>query len=140
LGRDEPRPRPIPEEREGTGSPTFDEGRFLFNQGYYWEAHEAWESLWHAHGRVGPTADLLKALIKLAAAGVKVREGQPNGVATHAGRAQALVESVRDRVGDTWLGLELSALAARSRELAEHPPATRYPREAAVIRVFAFDL
>ncbi|HEX5103310.1 MAG TPA: DUF309 domain-containing protein, partial [Pirellulaceae bacterium] len=41
----------------------------LFNQGYYWEAHEAWEALWHACGRKGPTADLLKGLIKLAAAG-----------------------------------------------------------------------
>ena len=35
-------------------------GRLLFNAGYYWEAHEAWEGLWHAHGRQGPTADTLK--------------------------------------------------------------------------------
>src|SRR5262245_31357021 len=59
----------------------------LFNHGYYWEAHEAWESLWHACGRGGPVADLLKGLIKLAAAGVKVREGRPAGVASHARRA-----------------------------------------------------
>ena len=45
----------------------------------YWEAHEAWEELWHACGRMGPTADFLRGLIKLAAAGVKVREGRPRG-------------------------------------------------------------
>src|SRR5712691_4589106 len=43
----------------------------LFNHGYYWEAHEAWEVLWHSCGRSGPTADFLKGLIHLAAAGVK---------------------------------------------------------------------
>ncbi len=62
----------------------------LFNHGYYWEAHEAWEGLWHGCGRQGTTADLLKGLIKLAAAGVKVREGRPVGVERHAKRAGEL--------------------------------------------------
>jgi len=61
-------------------------GADLFNHGYYWESHEAWESLWHAVGRKGPVADLLKGLIKLAAAGVKAREGNPRGVRRHAVR------------------------------------------------------
>src|SRR4051794_21689442 len=43
----------------------------LYNGGYYWESHVAWESLWIACGRKGTVADLLKGLIKLAAAGVK---------------------------------------------------------------------
>src|SRR5947209_12136345 len=43
----------------------------LLNNGFYWEAHESWELLWHACGRRGVTADFLKGLIKLAAAGVK---------------------------------------------------------------------
>ena len=70
----------------------------LFNQGFYWEAHEAWEGLWHAAGRRGPTADFLKGLIKLAAAGVKAREGKPEGVKRHTARAGQLLESSRDRV------------------------------------------
>src|SRR6202171_6004569 len=49
-------------------------GLDLFNHGYYWEAHEAWESLWHACGHKGLVADFLKGLIKLAAGGVKKRE------------------------------------------------------------------
>src|SRR3954447_16675008 len=56
----------------------------LFNAGYYWEAHETWESLWHAAERSGPIAMLLKGLIKLAAAGVKAREGNAAGVQCHA--------------------------------------------------------
>src|SRR5262249_11741445 len=28
-------------------------GVTLFNAGYYWEAHEVWELVWHAHGRKG---------------------------------------------------------------------------------------
>lgn len=62
----------------------------LWNAGYYWEAHEQWEALWHAAGRKGPAADLFKSLIKLAAAGVKVREGRPEGVSRHLRRALEL--------------------------------------------------
>jgi predicted metal-dependent hydrolase len=75
----------------------------LFNAGYYWEAHEAWEGLWHAHGRLGPTANVLKGLIKLAAAGVKVRQGQPHGIITHARRAASLFEAARAEGGDRRL-------------------------------------
>lgn len=64
----------------------------LFHAGYYWEAHEVWEALWHVVGRAGSTADLLKGLIKLAAAGVKVLEGIPSGAASHARRAAELFE------------------------------------------------
>src|SRR5262245_57964835 len=66
----------------------------LFNHGFYWEAHEAWESLWHAAERAGPTADFLKGLIKLAAAGVKAREGRAAGVRQHAERARELFQDV----------------------------------------------
>ena len=55
----------------------------------------------------GPTADVLKGLIKLAAAGVKVRQGQPHGIVTHARRAAALFESARAEGGDRRLGLDL---------------------------------
>ena len=47
----------------------------------------------------GATADVLKGLIKLAAAGVKVRERQPHGIVTHARRAAALFASARATAG-----------------------------------------
>jgi len=66
----------------------------LFNRGYYWESHVAWESLWIACGRKGIVADFLKGLIKLAAAGVKALEGTLEGVKSHSGRAAQLWQGV----------------------------------------------
>ncbi len=71
---------------------TYLRGIDLFNHGYYWEAHEVWEALWHAAGRRGPVADFLKGLIKLAAAGVKSLEGSMIGRQRHARRAAELLE------------------------------------------------
>jgi uncharacterized protein len=66
----------------------------LFNAGYYWESHVAWESLWIACGRKGVVADFLKGLIKLAAAGVKALEGRPDGVKSHSARTAELLRGV----------------------------------------------
>jgi predicted metal-dependent hydrolase len=74
----------------------FQWGIDLFNAGYYWESHEAWEAVWIAAGRKGPTADFLKALIKLAAAGVKLREQNDSGARRHLRRAVELFETAGD--------------------------------------------
>jgi len=99
----------------------------LFNHGYYWEAHEEWESLWHACGRTGTTADFLKGLIKLAAAGVKVREGKPEGVRTHALRAAELFRGMN--TPGRFLGLEVGELIAFAEEIAANPPPSRSPSD-----------
>lgn len=122
------------------GSPPFVRGVALFNAGYYWEAHEAWESLWHVHGRKGATADFLKGLIKLAAAGVKVREGQPHGIITHARRAATLFAAVRKQGTEQWLGLDLRELESRALEIAEKPPLDLEPPGTRVSIVLAFRL
>ena len=81
----------------------------LFNHGFYWEAHESWEQLWLAFGRQGALADLVKGLIKLAAACVKAREGRSGGVASHSARAIELITSFRETQNtDTGLGLDLA--------------------------------
>jgi hypothetical protein len=82
----------------------------LFNHGFYWEAHEAWESLWHAAGRSGPVAIWLKALIKLAAAAVKVREGNSAGAMRHAGRCNQLLRELHaeNSPNQAWSGLLVS--------------------------------
>jgi hypothetical protein len=143
-----PRPKPSKdaglaepiEEDRWSDSPGFLRGVRLFNTGFYWEAHEVWEALWHAHGRRGATADVLKALIKLAAAGVKVREGQPRGAATHARRAAGLLDDVAQSTGRHRLGLDLAVLADKARSLAEHPPCDTAAPGSAVSRVFPFTL
>jgi hypothetical protein len=47
----------------------------LFNHGFPWEAHEAWEPLWFAAPRERPERALLQGLIHAAAAAVKARAG-----------------------------------------------------------------
>ncbi len=110
-------------------SETYLRGVDLFNHGYYWEAHEIWEGLWLACGRSGLTADFLKGLIKLAAAGVKVREGVPEGVRSHAQRATELFQQVqRGLDSPRYLGLNLEeiirlATAAATEERIGEAPA-----------------
>ena len=87
----------------------------LFNHGFYWEAHEVWEGLWHASGRRGAVADFLKGLIKLAAAGVKAREGRLAGVHSHALRARELFAATRPHSAGAdarFLGLDLAELVS----------------------------
>ena len=96
----------------------------LFNHGYYWEAHETWEALWKAAGRRGVTADFLKALIKLAAAGVKVLEGRTSGVQRHAARGAELLEitkSALDSPSQRYCGLDVDQLRSHARSLADRP-------------------
>ncbi len=109
----------------------------LFNHGYYWEAHETWEGVWNACGRRGVEADFLKGLIKLAAAGVKVREGRPEGVARHGSRAGTLFRGVRAIVGSgRYMGLDLDTLIGLADRLTRRP-ALPTDEEAAVEIVFS---
>ncbi len=110
----------------------------LFNAGYYWEAHEAWEKLWHAAGRRGLAATFLKGLIQLAVAGVKVRQGMPDSVRAHAARAAQLLREVAAVAGGTFMGLDPTALATGADAVAAQPPAGR--AGAAVERVLPFSL
>jgi hypothetical protein len=115
-------------------------GVALFEAGYYWEAHEAWEALWHAEGRGGPTADVLKGLIKLAAAGLKVRQAQRHGIITHATRAAAAFRTASATAGRSQLGLDLAELERLALAIAAHPPVDANPRCQTGSRVFVFRL
>ncbi|MEO1497182.1 MAG: DUF309 domain-containing protein [Planctomycetota bacterium] len=87
----------------------------LFNAGFWWEAHEAWEALWIAAGRRGPEADCLKAFIKLAAAGVKQREGRDAVVRRHAARCLDLLEPFAEQ---RKYGISLDAVRGFARHAA----------------------
>ena len=121
-------------------SPAYLRGVALFNAGYYWEAHECWESLWHAHGRRGPTAELLQGLIKLAAAGVKVREARPAGVRLHGAKAARLLENSQSGAGRYQLGLDLDECARFALEIATNPPIDTSLPGCPVASVFEFQL
>jgi hypothetical protein len=112
YGHEEPSP-PALDPQRWPESRAYLYGLDLFNAGFFWESHVYLEALWKAAGKKGPTADFLKGLIKLAAAGVKAREGRPAGVKTHAGRAAALWQQVARAVatgGTPYLGFALDGL------------------------------
>ena len=118
---------PIPVAAEvSRSSDAFLWGLDLFNHGYYWEAHEAWEGLWQVADRDGPLRMLFKGLILLSAAGVKIRERKNAAAQRHAKRAAALLRQlakVPNRAFERALGMSPAALA----ECAE--AATRIPAD-----------
>jgi hypothetical protein len=139
FGQDRSTIDPI-EQDQWECSSDYKRGVDLFNAGYYWEAHEAWEPLWHAHNRRGPTAAVLQGLIKLAAAGVKVRQGQPHGVRAHAARAAILFARARSEAGPYLLGLDLNEWIDRALSISKNPPIDPAPRGTRVSCVFEFRL
>lgn len=80
----------------------------LFNYSYYWESHVYFEALWNAHGRTGSVADFLKAMIKLAAAGVKFSINQVENGQDHLIRAKELFSGVMQTEGRFFLGFDLA--------------------------------
>lgn len=93
-----------------------------FNHGFYWEAHEEWERLWRVTGTDTLVGRFLKGLIKLSAAGVKVREHSIHGVRRHAASAGEVFADVAAEAGtDFFCGLEFTQLqfaADRAAQLA----------------------
>lgn len=57
------------------------EGRALYEAGYFWEAHEAWEPVWMAAAPNSAERAGLQAMIQLANARLKLVMGQEGAVA-----------------------------------------------------------
>ncbi|WP_287209002.1 DUF309 domain-containing protein [Mesorhizobium sp.] len=100
-------------------------GLDLFNHGYYWEAHEAWEGPWQVAGRGAPLRTLFKGLILLSAAGVKIREGKQVAAIRHAGRAATLLRRLNTahHTFERALGMPPAALAEHAEAAARLPAA-----------------
>jgi uncharacterized protein len=100
-------------------------GLDFFNRGWWWEAHESWESLWHVcAGRDPAQHDLLKGLIQLAACALNRERGSDGGAARlldtacdALGRARAAAG--RDELG----GLQVPELVREARERLAAPSA-----------------
>jgi len=72
----------------------------LFNHGFPWEAHEAWEPLWFAAPRDRPERALLQGLIHAAAAAVKARAGALEAARGFVASARAHLERVQSSLFD----------------------------------------
>jgi hypothetical protein len=116
----------------------------LFNEGYAWEAHEAWEHFWHALGRTTPEARLVQGLIHLAAAAVKIREGKAAGVTKHTQRARELLgELGAASVGESGvgvLGLDPATVSAVLAELERYRPECWQTSRCPVVKVVSAGL
>jgi predicted metal-dependent hydrolase len=119
----------------------------LFNGGFYWEAHEAWEGFWHALGRTTPEARFVQGLIHVAAAAVKIREGKPAGVHSHTRRAcdllgdrgEAKPFGKEPRTADT-LGLSRESIVRLLGELEIHRAECWQTSKCPVVRVVVTSL
>lgn len=82
----------------------------LFNHGYWWEAHEALETVWMAAGQDTSPGQFVQGLIQIAAAQLKRFIGQERGarMLTESGVAKLSV------VDGTFLGIEITALVAEA--------------------------
>ncbi len=92
----------------------------LFNHGYWWEAHEAFEGLWHAAGRSGERAAFVQALIHLSAACLNRRRGHRSAARRQAMRA---IEGLEETPASRYMGLDIQPLIGSIRAWRDDPEA-----------------
>ncbi|MDZ7842394.1 MAG: DUF309 domain-containing protein [Gammaproteobacteria bacterium] len=95
-------------------SPAYLFGCDLYNRGYWWEAHEAWESIWQLADREGPERAALQGLIQLANCHLKLHMGLVNVVPRLQRRYGAHFDRAVGLVGMPFLGLDLPAYRSRA--------------------------
>ncbi len=82
-------------------------GAALHDAGFFWEAHELWEALWHGLGRRGPTARFLQGAIQCAAAQLKILQDMPRGRQILWERADALFRGLLGDGAERIAGVDL---------------------------------
>ena len=102
----------------------------LYNHGYLWEAHEAWEGLWHAAKHDELQAEFLQGLIQCAAGVLKVRMQQPRGLARLTELGTARLERVHEHEGSSYMGTDVAQLVEAFRAFAasDDPSVERRPQ------------
>ena len=87
----------------------------LFNHGYWWEAHDAWEIVWHAAGSSSRCGLFIQGLIQLAGAQLKRAIGEPAGARSLTAAANAKL----GEVGSVYLGIQVTDLIAAGNRCLE---------------------
>ncbi len=95
-------------------SPDYLFGCDLYNLGYWWEAHEAWEALWRFAGHDTAQRRFLQALIQIAVCHLKLEMGVMASVErllakANAGLAPLLEHLRRKGNGERYMGLPVRA-------------------------------
>ena len=94
----------------------------LYNYGYLWEAHEAWEGLWHQAKHDKDQAEMLQGLIQCTAAALKVPMHQPKGLLRLSEIGTGSLENVGTSAGPSYMGVEIFDFIEAFREFAESEP------------------
>ncbi len=100
----------------------------LYNHGFLWEAHEAWEGVWQRVRDDRDQADLLQGLIQCAAACLKIPMGQPGGMERLAALGTARLERVARERAPTYMGLDLPGFVRDFRAFVAEKPDSIEPR------------
>ena len=96
----------------------------LYNHGFLWEAHEAWENLWHPAKHDPEQAGFLQGLIQCTAASLKVPMEQPGGLERLASIGTRRLEDVAESAGPRFMGLDVASFVAAFRAFADSRPAS----------------
>lgn len=96
----------------------------LYNHGYLWEAHEAWEGLWHPAKSDTLLAEFLQGLIQCTAAVLKIPMGQPRGLERLTEFGTGRLERVARGAGPEFMGLDVPSFVAGFRAFAASEPAS----------------
>jgi uncharacterized protein len=121
FGEADPPPPPAPGQWRDNEQYLY--GVDLYNHGYLWEAHEAWEALWHPAKADPILADFLQGLIQVTAASLKIPMGQPRGLAKLAEFGTTRLERVAREGHGSFMGLDLAAFVPAFRAFAASEPA-----------------
>jgi hypothetical protein len=105
----------------------------LYNHGFLWEAHEAWESLWHRSKHDAVQADFLQGLIQCSAASLKIPMEQPAGLKKLSEAGTRRLESAAERAGPHYMGLDVWEFIHEFRAFAASEPASADERPRIVL-------
>jgi hypothetical protein len=95
----------------------------LYNQGFFWEAHEAWEGLWRAAGHDAPQRLFLQGLIQCAAACLKAAVGDADACRRLTARGLARLERANAGHSARYMGLDVRCFILDFQRFANESPA-----------------
>jgi uncharacterized protein len=83
----------------------------LYNEGFLWEAHEAWEGLWHVSKHDKVQAQFIQGLIQCTAGCLKIRMDQKRGMEKLFSAGIERLRSVVNDFGPYYMGLDIVEFA-----------------------------
>ena len=100
----------------------------LYNNGFWWECHEALESLWIEAGKRGPQALFFQAIIQAAAANIKWHLDNPSAARFLTEEASKKFDVVLEQASPApYMGLDVADFVARLRAFHVGGAAADYP-------------